>query len=148
MRERSKFVLQFQEDYGRYPEPSEVTLFFLSEKETVGITQAVTDINGAKFSTYNFGNIESIDLGMEVIPTLEFRQHEGTLDGGEVAAWIQTLAGVVSYVEKLGMKELVPLLRADRERGKRFTIIDLLGRMGPKESAEYYKCRLFHHPKI
>lgn len=103
-------------------------------------------------------------------PTVEFRQHEGTLEAKRVVNWIETLARVIGWIENNDIVEnpqiLISLLHgsennsesspehAERdeapetgeaehvvEKEQPITIIELLERMGLRDQAAYYRSR-------
>jgi hypothetical protein len=80
--------------------------------------------------------------------TVEFRQHEGTLDGERAVGWIRTVAGIVDWVEDQDALSLVDFLmhaaaHVDSEMaGSRpYDVIRLFEDMGLKELAECWRCR-------
>lgn len=91
--------------------------------------------------------------------TVEFRQHEGTLDGEAVTMWIRTVVGLVEYARDAVLRpaEFTDLLMIARyeEIGDKsnpllceegFTVIDLLKLLGLFRSALFYKKRGLHGP--
>ncbi|KUJ09144.1 uncharacterized protein LY89DRAFT_724653 [Mollisia scopiformis] len=99
--------------------------------------------------------------------TLEFRQHEGTLDAERVTQWIELLCGVIMFLENIEPAILMELLRVVSEQevwcrtGSKlrdppneekfgpvlaessFTITDLLEHIGLEDSASFYRSRLY-----
>lgn len=105
-------------------------------------------------------------------PTVEFRQHEGTVEGERVECWIRTLGGVILWLDDKDVDVDPDILmnlmhdnvgewktargRIEREDkgpeardtygigdgGESFTIVDLLKRLRLEEEAELYRRRL------
>lgn len=129
--------------------------------------QSVEELKGnvynERFRTYNFCNF-SATAGQRgnVSGTLEFRQHEGTLNGEMIAHWVRVCHGIVAFVKDMsghGLWEMCELARVeiweetgDKERNERlrkmygpvlckgvFTVVDLLERLGLREEAEFYE---------
>lgn len=106
-------------------------------------------------------------------PTVEFRQHAGTLDGEQVVKWVETLVGIIQWLEQkddLDPEAFMKLAKECREKSEKvirqarrsvigegeerrrpmtgegedaFTIVDLLECIGLLEQARYYSARLF-----
>ncbi|KAE8447240.1 hypothetical protein EG329_010934 [Mollisiaceae sp. DMI_Dod_QoI] len=123
-----------------------------------------------RYMVYNVRNIfDLMTPGMlkeKAKPTLEFREHEGTLDGERVTQWIKLVCEVVKWVETVEPASLIELLmvtehekwhktrnEGDDDRNQRkygpilaegkFTIIHILEYMGLQESADFYRSRLY-----
>jgi hypothetical protein len=118
---------------------------------------------------YNWSNIWQFNAKVgSNKPTIEFRQHQGTLNFSRVTAWIKTLVGIVDAVRKLPEAEFQNLVNicanevwqkhGDGEDDARqskfgltladstFTIVDLLEYLGLDEPAAFYRTRgLYHH---
>ncbi len=77
--------------------------------------------------------------------TLEFRQHEGTLDGPRTVAWVQTVVGIFEFAAESDKFWMAAFLmeHAELEDGgeKLYEIEDLLRDIGLKEPAEFYAAR-------
>lgn len=123
-----------------------------------------------KYAHYNFFGARDPEFGDDAKPrTVEFRQHEGTLDGKRVTNWIQVVVGILKFVETChpiiwhnllkdvhkaeiwekegdgrdGEREQhfgAPIL-ADRD----FTIIDLLEFIDLPDQAAYYEGKWYLH---
>lgn len=107
-----------------------------------------------KYCTYNFKNVFANLLNKDAYsskPTIEFRQHEATLDPVATKHWVNVCVGIVKYTrEFVNPGEFMDLLaEASREddaaaKGKEickssFTVLDLMERIGiPKETVAYY----------
>jgi hypothetical protein len=102
--------------------------------------------------------------------TIEFRQHEATLEAEPVLVWIKTVVGIVSWLREASGSEVQDLLAiAEREKWAaegeeggahdakmmkkfgpafadgEFTLVDLLRRLGLEDPADYYTGRLYCH---
>jgi hypothetical protein len=101
---------------------------------------------------------------------VEFRQHEGTLEGPRVTVWIKTLIGIIEFIENVHPVTLFNLLAAsckheirdklgdgngfDRQEQLEpipaevdFTIIHLFEYLSLWDSADHYKDNLFKRSK-
>lgn len=98
------------------------------------------------------------------IPTIEFRQHEGTLDAQRVVQWCSTVVGIINFVDTADQVYLRNLLLkvVDETWQKEgylkdvfqqdkfgpipaegsFTVIDLFRYMHLNEQAKFYSSRL------
>lgn len=170
-RARSVFSANFQAKYGRAPSAREFAAEVYScraETETRNrhklINKIFKDKAGHKDGNYNFMGVQFaynlFRLGA-FRQTIEFRQHEGTMDGTRIRHWIHVIAAIVRFVEtdaanfhrlmqtmwreekweKVGdgndaerAAEMGPVL-ADYG----FTIIDLLRYLGKHAQADYFK---------
>lgn len=99
-------------------------------------------------------------------PTIEFRQHKGSLDSEEVVMWLRTLVGIVTYAHNVHPTRLKVLLdvakqetwqrmgdgrdqQREAEMGptlaeKDFTITNLFRHIGLEQSANYYSENKLH----
>ncbi len=93
---------------------------------------------------YNFLQVREGGYG-----TVEFRQHEGTIDFLRVKAWVLFCAGCVRWASKaylIGVPRLVERLsgrRGEIEEG--MNVNDLLRELGLEELVPYYQTRLWAH---
>ena len=73
--------------------------------------------------------------------TIEFRQHEGTLDQNECSAWVQLVAGFVrtAHIAKINMK--LPSWGNAAER-REFTYNNLLEKVGKPHLVPFYSTRI------
>ena len=74
--------------------------------------------------------------------TIEFRQHEGCLDGDRVIAWIQTAAGIVGFAQGCNLVAFTELVtthaRLEDESEETYNVVDLLHDIGLDEPASFY----------
>lgn len=126
-----------------------------------------------RYGAYNFRGVKTIAGGRKIgsnsaaKPTVEFRQHRGTLEEEAVTVWIKTVAGIVQFIKDVSPESFVELIcvtehetweksggpedqKRERELGlilaeSRFTAVDLLQHIGLEESAEYYDGRMNEH---
>ncbi|KAJ5051621.1 uncharacterized protein L3040_001396 [Drepanopeziza brunnea f. sp. 'multigermtubi'] len=160
MRDRCNFVRQFQEQFSEEPTTLAVITKILSlhkGKSPRHFRRALTRLVQID------GNGKNEDH-----PTIEFRQHEGTLDGVRIAAWIRALTGLLDFVESEDYDSLVDLLttvslaekwtkRGDGKDTEReaemgpaladgpFTIIELFQHCGMDHAATYYGDKVYKH---
>jgi hypothetical protein len=77
--------------------------------------------------------------------TLEFRQHEGTLDGPRTIAWVQTVVGILEFAADCDRFCMAAFLMEHAEiedrGGKLYEIEELLRDIGLEESATFYASR-------
>ena len=76
--------------------------------------------------------------------TIEFRQHEGTLDAVKIINWIQVAGGLVNAMHRMNGFELARLISVCAF-DPRYTAIDLLLRLKMHKLVPYYKGRLHTH---
>lgn len=74
--------------------------------------------------------------------TIEFRQHQGTLDVDKVVAWIQMVTGLVEWTRSATPVQITELLKIGGNPGD-FDVVDLLRFMGLDEPADYYEREFF-----
>ncbi|KAL2069525.1 hypothetical protein VTL71DRAFT_14204 [Oculimacula yallundae] len=175
MRSTSNLSTNYQFKYGELPSALmaitkilTVTTKFGGERELrqkLSILM-MTDFDG-KMGNYNFNGVGNLARD-SFRPTIEFRQHEGTLDGEQIVQWVRLLVGMLSFVEN---QQDAPFLRflttiVDEEKWDKlgdgkdsereammgstladgaFTIIDLLQHMGLTEQADYFRNKVFKH---
>jgi hypothetical protein len=93
---------------------------------------------------YNTENLRFGMLGKEKV-TLEFRQHEGTLDGPRAVAWVQTVVGIFEFAADCDKFEMAAFLiehaALEDGEGRVYEIEDLLRDIGLEEPAKFYSSR-------
>lgn len=78
--------------------------------------------------------------------TIEFRQHEATLDWSKITNWIQVVGGIVDAMHRisvLGLAQLISTSAFD----PRFTVSDLLLRLKLESLIAYYNGNLHAHQR-
>lgn len=126
-----------------------------------------------RYMAYNVDNIANLIADPKSLdsmqmkkrkPTIEFRQHEGTLDGKRATAWIRTLGGVICYVMDASEEDWYELIQyTSHEKWQKtggeedvanqtkfgpvaaessFTIIHILETMGLHKQANFYRGQL------
>jgi hypothetical protein len=113
----------------------------------------------------NFGRaVEEGKSFNKHIPTVEFRRHEATLDSRRVVEWIQTIVGIIDFVDTADQDYLMKLfLKVGEEKWQKegypkgafqqdkfgpipaegsLTVVDLLKYMHLNEQADFYSSRL------
>ena len=73
--------------------------------------------------------------------TIEFRQHEGTLDPNECSAWVQVIAGLIRTAHFARIFTKLPDWGTAAERG-RFTYNNLLEKIGKPHLVPFYSTRI------
>ncbi|KAL5318852.1 hypothetical protein ACEPPN_013919 [Leptodophora sp. 'Broadleaf-Isolate-01'] len=173
MRHTSNFSEGFQRRYGELPSAfMAITKILTTIKPTMSATRgelAYLVNSGAcgKNGNYNFNGLEDLGVHAEV-PTIEFRQHEGTMDGELIVQWVQLLVGMLKFIENEEYASFTGFLfetvgkekwqkvgdgkDAEREASMgptladgEFTVIDLLRYIGLNEQADYYKDKVYKH---
>ncbi|CAG8950884.1 hypothetical protein HYFRA_00003101 [Hymenoscyphus fraxineus] len=77
------------------------------------------------------------------IRTVEFRQHEGTVEAEEVSQWIKVCIALVKFAVKVDEKALDGFLKRHVDDAlEDYTAIDLLKAIGSADSAEYYEKKM------
>lgn len=89
---------------------------------------------------YNFINLV-VELNINSSKrTIEFRQHESTIDGEKVTQWIHLCVGLVNLSAAAETNELAPRLRKlINVRRKSISVADVLEDLGLERSAKYYR---------
>ena len=79
--------------------------------------------------------------------TIEFRQHESTIDAVAVAAWVSLACALVETSHSMAFESLVSL-SCQRIGNEAYTVLDLLNALGLVNLADYYGQRTLHeHPQ-
>jgi hypothetical protein len=73
---------------------------------------------------------------------MEFRQHEGCLDGDRVVAWVQTTAGIVEFAQSCNQTTFTELVtahaRLEDASKETYSVVDLLLDIRLDEPARFY----------
>ncbi|KAF8858424.1 hypothetical protein BDZ45DRAFT_398422 [Acephala macrosclerotiorum] len=166
MRNHGAFAERWYNAHGERPSPLQGLLSLMKLDTMDELVADVSNTALIKNSQVNFTGVKAIAAGtpigstIEAKPTIEFRQHEGTLSGNRAVAWIKTIVGIVDYVRNAVPSEFQALIASCRDEkwekrgdGKddereaelgpivaedSFTILNLLERIGLDESANYY----------
>ncbi|PVH68781.1 hypothetical protein DL98DRAFT_629026 [Cadophora sp. DSE1049] len=173
MRDTCNYTQQFQRTYGERPSTlmTITKILTLTRHEDKALrtelAHLVTTKGNGKNGSYNFNGITFLQLDFPK-PTIEFRQHEGTMDGERITQWIKLVVGMVSFIENEEFGTFVDLLMiaTDKEKWKKLgdgqdaqkeaemgpipadgalTIIDLLRHIGLNEQADYYHDKVWKH---
>ena len=170
MRDESQYVGNMERDLQRRPTPLEGAAHFLNfDRQDVDCRQIINEQLSywGRKSAYNFQNLLDSPWGTHDTHTIEFRQHQGSLNGPEIRNWVQTVVGLIDFVQQVDTTSFAQLLlvlesetwekEGDGEDELReeqmgpvladegFTVIDLLVKMELWESALYYNKRLTRH---
>lgn len=78
--------------------------------------------------------------------TIEFRQHEGTLDSAEIMNWIQVAGGLVDAAHEISAVDMVRLIDTDAF-DPLYTIAHLLPRLRLEALRNYYEDHSYVHPR-
>jgi len=123
-------------------------LYILRNVETLeGLKKYTTGTYawGGKLA-YHMGNLVHNPVAHEHDPnkrTVEFRQHESTLDPERVANWARLCVGLVEFVNAVDEDALhVFLERHIEDSPKDFTIEQVLAALGMPDLASYYMSRI------
>ncbi|KAI4131340.1 MAG: hypothetical protein LQ347_003031 [Umbilicaria vellea] len=87
---------------------------------------------GSKFRAYNFTN-----LSYGETKTIEFRQHQGTMDTLAIRAWIGLTCRLVGLSRDAGPVGFIELVKECADKSN-FTVIDLLYSLGFEDLGRYY----------
>ncbi|TVY67458.1 hypothetical protein LSUE1_G009777 [Lachnellula suecica] len=99
-RENSRMETRRRPTHKSRPTPLQVIARLLSAENTVDLLHLIQRDTGERYMSYNFSMLQEMAAGGDddgLKPTIEFRQHEGSLDVASVIAWIQTVAGIVDF---------------------------------------------------
>jgi len=165
MRSSSALVFTYLTHQSRTPTPLEAISAILDPKIT-STPDLVTLVgnNERHKDAYNLRNLGYLAAGMaDNKPTIEFRQHEGCMNGERTVNWVKTVVGIVDYVRDCRGKHFTALLAmADCEVWEKegdgldlireslygptlsessFTVVDLLEVMGLYGPALFYQRR-------
>ncbi|KAG4439690.1 hypothetical protein IFR05_004827 [Cadophora sp. M221] len=173
MRHNCNFSQSFQRRHGVMPSALMAVTKILTtiESDMSSTRRELADLVSSgscgKNGNYNFNGLEDRGVNAEV-PTLEFRQHEGTMDGELVVQWVQLLVGMLKFIEDEEYASFAKFLfdTAEKEKWQKvgdekdakreasmgptladgeFTVIDLLRYIGLNEQADYFKDRVHKH---
>lgn len=78
--------------------------------------------------------------------TIEFRQHEGTLEGADIMNWIQVAGGLVNAMHKISFVDLARLI-ATEAFDPLYTIAELLLRLKLGALNQYYRDHSHRHQR-
>ena len=93
---------------------------------------------------YKFSNL----ITSRQIKTIEFRQHEATLDVREMGAWAILVCGLVEKCDEMSEEEVSGLIFRYID-DKEHTLVELLCDLGLEDLAAYYRRRgLYSHGKL
>lgn len=173
MRENCLFTKTYQQKHGFRPSHEDFVCNVMNHTHRNELLEDIYDHDVAmapKYAHYNFFGARDPDPWDDATPrTVEFRQHEGTLDGKRVTNWIQVIAGILRFVETCHATTWHNLLKdvhraevwekeGDGRDGQReqyfsspiladrdFTIIDLLEFIDLPGQAAYYKDKWYLH---
>ncbi|KAG9235662.1 putative amidoligase, partial [Amylocarpus encephaloides] len=91
LRNRSRLFQRYANNGKPPPTPAQATAEILRAKDPNYLKWYLN--KGKRSSAYNLSNLGY--NGDKAKPTIEFRQHAGTLDGMRISAWIQTVVEIV-----------------------------------------------------
>ncbi|KAG4434209.1 hypothetical protein IFR05_010310 [Cadophora sp. M221] len=167
-REQSSMVADFTEKWGEPPSILQGITEFYKCPDMKSLLSAAYCRSHTKFMAFNCENaLFRVKQPQEPFkPTIECRQHQGTLDGERIVQWVKLVAGLVECMETIHPELLLGLLKLvqhetwEKTRNEKrnylnkarlgpilaegaLTIIDILEFLGLSESADYYRDRLF-----
>jgi hypothetical protein len=100
-------------------------------------TTAIVD-GGMAYDGYNI----IPDSGETIKRTLEFRQHEGTLDPESIINWATVCAKLLQYAGEVPQADLEKFLWDNVKDERTFTAVDLIEKIGLEKEAHYFRCRI------
>jgi hypothetical protein len=171
IRVHSIFTDLWWKQYGQMPTLMQGVLELLKKDDMLELMTAVCYTWKDKSMRYNSFNMFQLlnkkkrgRLWRHHKRTIEFRQHEGTLEPERVVQWVKTVVGIINVVDTTGQDSLKHLLRKvedekwtkegsakDAKKQEQFgpipaegswTIIDLFRYMHLHEQADYYQDKL------
>ena len=94
-------------------------------------------------AAYNLTNLVEIS---ETKRTIEFRQHQGSMDADQIVAWADFVTGLVSYCHEVSPERFLKLiLRFGTD--KDFSVLHLMEIIGKPHLVEYYRDKLIHRER-
>ena len=101
-------------------------------------------LSGNKQHVVNFSYCFRDKAAGEAAPTVEFRQHDGTMDESEIFHWYHHCAGLVSLAQRYAREETTVTQRLGISTwDSRISIDDLWNEMAlPEESQTFYRLRI------
>ncbi|PMD18832.1 hypothetical protein NA56DRAFT_706362 [Hyaloscypha hepaticicola] len=153
LRKHSNFIRNWWNEHGQLPTIIQGMIELLKKKKTkMELLNAVRWTFNDKAMRYNVSNLvkylqDEDEPSNSGIPTIEFRQHEGTLDAQRVVQWCSTVVGIINFVDTADQVYLRNLLLKVDKFGPipaegSFTVIDLFRYMHLNEQAKFYSSRL------
>jgi hypothetical protein len=119
----------------------------LQEPDSQKLLRLVGSAEDCDFEAYSVRNLGRSPLtGREQTSkvTIEFRQHEATLDGDRIAAWVKTVVGLLVFADDCDpffltafVTEYASLM--DKGQENPYMIVDLLRDIGLNEPTDYYE---------
>ncbi|MCJ1461638.1 hypothetical protein MMC07_000235 [Pseudocyphellaria aurata] len=99
------------------------------------------DGSSDRYMAFNFFNLK----GDDPINTIEFRQHQGTLDPNEIANWVRLACNLVhmSYADEEGVRDLINQHLHDIN----YTVMDLLVDLKLPDLESFYAPLVSRHEK-
>ncbi|KAL2075275.1 hypothetical protein VTL71DRAFT_218 [Oculimacula yallundae] len=168
LRVQSRLVDDFCERWGEAPSILQGIIEFNNCEDMLSLLRLAECFQQSRYMAFNCSNALNTvqNPNQSSKPTIEFRQHAGTLDGERLVNWVKLIAGLVHRLETIHPDSLSELLKLvefetwEKTRNEKhnkifqkaegsipaesaLTIIDLLEYLGLKESADYYRDRLF-----
>jgi hypothetical protein len=119
------------------------------EKSKDTLLRLMSDTHSASYmEAYYTGNMQPSAWSGKLNDTkvtVEFRQHEGTLDGPRTVSWVQTVVGLLEFADDCDRFFLAAFLMEHAELEgageKLYEIEDLLRDIGLEEPADFYASR-------
>ncbi|PVH85775.1 hypothetical protein DL98DRAFT_650725 [Cadophora sp. DSE1049] len=166
-RQASRLARGFYVLHSRLPTIYEGIELLLDCEDTTTLLNLARAEGSHKHMAYNPINVLEFEDRYCSLPTIEFRQHEGTVDGERIMHWISTIVGIISRLEQIAPSELQELVLSQVEREfwrdvqgiavnsasqrnlgsipvqRPFTAIGLLKWLDLDDQATYYRDRLF-----
>lgn len=100
--------------------------------------------HGRRYQAYNFENLR------EILKTIEFRQHQGTMDGDEVGNHIHLVCGLVCASHHAGPAGFTDLIisHAMDANDDHYSFLDLLKDLTLNRLIPFYSTRLQQHRRL
>lgn len=100
-RETSRYTVKYQRSCGSRSSAIAAVNHFQEDEDAEWVANQAGEYgpdSDLKFNAINFfGTVQPAAGNMNAKPTIEFRQHEGSVDGKIVTHWILTVIGIVDY---------------------------------------------------
>jgi hypothetical protein len=146
-RNDSIFTDLWWKQYGQLPTLAQGVVELLKKDDLLELITAVCYVWKGKTMRYNplnmFKLLDKTERGRlfrNPPRTIEFRQHEGTLEPERIRAWITTVVGIINFADTTDQDSLKQLFR--KAEDDEWTVIDLFRSMHLGEQADYYQDKL------
>ncbi|MCJ1283247.1 hypothetical protein MMC26_002575 [Xylographa opegraphella] len=112
----------------------------IEECQTFEELRALMNPDLTKKYAYNFGNLSLTQYLPKM--TIEFRQHEGSVDPERIINWVKFVTGLVSFSHAVSTAQHLWLWMT-YSRDQTYTVLDFMKAIGKDELVSYYRPKLY-----